>query len=87
MNNSVLRSTLTQTSAVKLSGFTGGGNVVEYLPNSFTAGWAYLDTVLVSGVPLIGAAYIQARGPLVAGKSTNFGILYNHDTTRGFLPP
>jgi hypothetical protein len=30
------------------------------------------------GPPVIGAAYIRARGPLVAGKSTNFGVLYNH---------
>jgi hypothetical protein len=80
VTNSVLRASLTASSAVKLSGFAGGA--VDYLPSSFTAGWAYLEAVSASGLPVIGAAYIGARGPQVAGKSTNFGVLYGHDLGR-----
>lgn len=58
------------------------GSLVESLPPGVDAGWALLScdgTGMGIGMPLLGSAFIQARGPLVSGKSTNFGILYNHD--------
>ena len=53
-------------------------------PKEDISGWAELrlSQVITLGVPAVGAAYIQATGPQVAGKSTNFGVLYNHDVGR-----
>lgn len=71
---SVLRA---KTTAVSI--FPIGSNV-ESLPPSVKAGWAFLISEGTGmGMPLLGSAFIRARGPLVAGKSTNFGILYNHN--------
>ncbi len=52
--------------------------------DSTVAGWGVLGTSnqFGNGLPVVGAAYIQATGPQVAGKSTNFGVLYNHDVSR-----
>lgn len=68
------------SNSVLRAGFTQSAVILVSAPPSFDAGWGYFETIGAAGWPLIGAAYIQARGPLVAGKSTNFGIVYNHDT-------
>lgn len=71
-----------RSTSVLRAGFTQSVVVIDSMPTSFDAGWGYFETIGAAGRPLIGAAYIQARGPLVSGKSTNFGILYNHGTLR-----
>ena len=73
--DSVLRAELAQ-SIVWLAGLS------ENALSGFVAGWAVLRSYLPQGMPVIGSAYIGARGPLVSGKSTNFGLVFNHDASR-----
>lgn len=77
--SSVLRASITAESiyAYASPGFHASTSLADA-----RAGWVRMLPGTSQGAPLIGAAYIQARGPLVSGKSTNFGVLYNHDTTR-----
>ena len=73
--DSVLRAEQAQ-SIVWLAGLS------ENALSGFVAGWAVLRSYLPQGMPVIGSAYIGARGPLVSGKSTNFGLVFNHDASR-----
>jgi hypothetical protein len=61
----------------------------ETYPAKIFAGYARLffsgaptNQLVYRGAPIIGASYIQARGPQVAGKSTNFGVIYNHSVSK-----
>ena len=59
-------------------------SVATTLPSS--AGWLSVSAPGLNagyGLPILGASYEQATGPVVAGKSTNFGISYQHRYTRG----
>ncbi len=52
-------------------------------PNESTSsisGWARIYSNWT--LPLTGALYSGARGPIVSGKSTNFGIAVNHEFTK-----
>jgi hypothetical protein len=72
-------------SAVLKSAQSGLLDLNLYLPNPQSAkvssGWAELRASSPQGLPVIGAAFIQVTGPQVAGKSTNFGVTYNHVAT------
>jgi len=58
--------------------------VAAGLPSGVTAGWLNITTPGIgNGLPILGASYEQATGPVVAGKSTNFGISYQHRYQRG----
>ena len=63
---SVLGSTVAQTS------------ITSVLPAA--QGWMSIATPGATGVglPVLGSSYEQATGNPVAGKSTNFGISYQH---------
>ena len=63
-------------------GATVAANFLTGMPT--TAGWASIATPGIGfGLPILGASYEQATGPAVAGKSTNFGISYQHRYQRG----
>jgi len=63
-------------------GATVAANFLTGMPS--TAGWVSIGTPGIgNGLPILGASYEQATGPVVAGKSTNFGIAYQHRYQRG----
>lgn len=78
LKESVLHANISSTSIFTLNPITGG-----QIPAELREGWArlYVEGNGMNGLPVMGASYIHATGPLVAGKSTNFGVLYNHNTT------
>lgn len=53
-------------------------------PTIATDGWMNILTpgATATGLPILGAAYEKATGPLVAGKSSNFGVALPHRATR-----
>ena len=63
-------------------GATVAPNYLTGMPS--TAGWVSIATPGIgNGLPILGASYEQATGSPVAGKSTNFGISYQHRYVRG----
>lgn len=46
---------------------------------TYRDGWANIPTTGIgNGLPILGHAFFRATGPTVAGRSTNFGITYEH---------
>jgi len=70
------------TAQTSVLGATVAANFLTGMPSA--AGWASIATPGIGyGLPILGATYEQATGPAVAGKSTNFGISYQHRYQRG----
>lgn len=46
------------------------------------AGTLGVDVATRAGLPIIGASFVKATGPVVAGKSTTFGLTNAHRATR-----
>jgi hypothetical protein len=53
------------------------------ISTGYTDGWVNIPTPgPTAGLPITGAAYVKATGPVVSGLATNFGLTNSHKFTR-----
>lgn len=62
----------------------GAAVAAKNIDATYRDGWMSINTpgIGAAGLPILGAAFVKATGPLVAGKSTNFGLTNGHRFTR-----
>jgi len=58
----------------------GAALAVKNIDATYRDGWLSIATpgLAAAGLPIIGHSFVKATGPVVAGKSTNFGITNEH---------
>ena len=66
------------------SNVLGAALATQNIAGPYRDGWARIPTpgIAGAGLPILGAAFVKATGPVVAGKSTNFSITNTHRFTR-----